>query len=76
MFGIRVLATEEETALITHAARKQGLSASQFVTRVAKRLARNLKAVKIAPRTVSNKSGISASTRTKRRPRPQLTLFG
>ena len=50
MFGIRVLATEEETALITHAARKQGLSASQFVTRVAKRLAKNLKAGRIAYR--------------------------
>ena len=50
MFGIRVLATEEETALITHAARKQGLSASQFVTRVAKRLPRNLKVGKIAYR--------------------------
>ena len=35
MFRVRVLATLEEFALIAKAARRQGLSVSQFVTRVA-----------------------------------------
>lgn len=42
MFRVRVLATQEEIALIAKAARKRGLSAPQFVTRVVKRLAQNL----------------------------------
>ncbi len=50
MFRVRVLATQEEIALIANAARKQGLSASQFVTRVARNLGRELTASKIERR--------------------------
>ena len=47
MFRVRVLATLEEFALIAKAARRQGLSVSQFVTRVAEDLSTELKASKI-----------------------------
>ena len=38
MIWVRVEATEEEIALITQAARKLGLTPSQFITRAAARL--------------------------------------
>jgi hypothetical protein len=47
VFRVRVLATLEEFALIAKAARRQGLSVSQFVTRVAGDLSTELKAFKI-----------------------------
>ena len=47
MFRVRVLATHEEIALIAKAARKQGLSVSQFVTRAARSLGKELNASKI-----------------------------
>ena len=50
MFRVRVLATLEEFALIAKAARRQGLSVSQFVTRVAEDLSTELKASKIKER--------------------------
>jgi len=50
VFRVRVLATLEEFALIAKAARRQGLSVSQFVTRVAGNLSRELKASKIKRR--------------------------
>jgi hypothetical protein len=50
VFRVRVLATQEEIALIAKAARKQGLSVPQFVTRVIRKLGRNLNPHKIAPR--------------------------
>lgn len=50
MFRFRVLATQEEIALIAKAARKQSLSVSQFVTRAAMSLGRELKASKIKRR--------------------------
>ncbi len=50
MFRVRVLATQEEIALIAKAAHKQGLSVSQFVTRVIRKLGRNPNPRKIAPR--------------------------
>jgi hypothetical protein len=54
VFRVRVLATQEEIALIAKAARKQGLSVPEFVTRVVRKLGRNLKAHKIArPRAIS-----------------------
>lgn len=43
MFRVRVLATQEEIALIAKAARKQRLSVSQFVTGVAKEFGKKLK---------------------------------
>jgi len=53
VFRVRVLATQEESAVIEQAARKKGLSAPQFVTRVIRSLARTLKARKIAHRRTS-----------------------
>ena len=50
MFRVRVLATQEEIALIAKAARKQGQSVPQFITRVIRKVGRNLKARKIPPR--------------------------
>jgi hypothetical protein len=50
VFRVRVLATQEEFALIAKAARRQGLSVSQFVTRVAGDLSREPKASKIKGR--------------------------
>jgi len=50
VFRVRVLATQEEIALIAKAARKQGLSVPQFVTRAAMSLGRELKASKIKRR--------------------------
>jgi hypothetical protein len=47
VFRVRVLATQEENVLIAKAARKQGLSVSQFVTRVARSLSRKLNPSKI-----------------------------
>ncbi len=47
MFRVRVLATQEEIALIAKAARKERLSVSQFVTRVARSLGKELSASKI-----------------------------
>jgi len=56
VFRVRVLATQEEIALIAKAARKQRLSVSQFVTRVARNLGRSLKISKIRrPGTNSRK---------------------
>jgi uncharacterized protein (DUF1778 family) len=46
VFRVRLLATQEEIALIAKAARKQGLSVPQFVTRVARNLGNKLKAFK------------------------------
>ena len=43
MFRVRVLATQEEIALIAKAARKRRLSVSQFVTGVVKEFGKNLK---------------------------------
>ena len=54
MFRVRVLATEEEIALITQAARKRGLSAPQFVSRVVKRLARTLKTPETGRRSATS----------------------
>jgi hypothetical protein len=51
VFRVRVLATQEEIALIAQAARKQRLSVPQFVTRVVRKFSKNLKVRKIAPRT-------------------------
>lgn len=51
MFRVRVLATQEEIALIAQAARKQRLSVPQFVTRVVRKFGKNLKVRKIASRT-------------------------
>jgi len=50
VFRVRVLATQEEIALIAKAARKQGLSVPQFVTHAAISLGRELKASKIKRR--------------------------
>jgi len=50
VFRVRVLATQEETALIAKAARKQGLSVSEFVARVAKNLGREFIASKVKRR--------------------------
>ena len=55
MFRVRVLATLEEIALIAKAARRQGLSVSQFVTRVAGDLSRELKASKIKGRGATSR---------------------
>lgn len=55
MFRVRVLATQEEIALIAKAARKQRLSVSQFVTRVARDLGRDLKASKIKRRGATSR---------------------
>ncbi len=54
MFRVRVLATEEEIALITQAARKLGLSAPQFVTRLVKRLTRTLQTPKTRRRSATS----------------------
>ncbi len=54
MFRVRVLATQEEIALIAKAARKQGLSVSQFVRRVATKLGRMLKTSKIERRRATS----------------------
>ena len=51
MYRVRVLATQEEIALIAQAARKQRLSVPQFVTRVVRKVGKKLKLRKIAPRT-------------------------
>jgi hypothetical protein len=50
VFRVRLLATQEEIALIAKAARKQGLSVPQFVTRAARNLGRERKASKIKRR--------------------------
>lgn len=50
MFRVRVLATQEENALIAKAARKQGLSVSQFVARVVRKFGKKLNVRKIAHR--------------------------
>ena len=66
MFRVRVLATQEEIALIAKAARKQRLSVSQFVTRMARNLGKDLKGSKIKRR------GATSSKQTKplrRKPR-------
>jgi uncharacterized protein (DUF1778 family) len=55
VFRVRVLATQEEIALIAKAARKQGLSASQFVTRVARNLGRKLKDSNIKRRDATSR---------------------
>ena len=51
MFRIRVLAAQEEIDLIEKAARKERLSVPQFVARVTKSLARELKTSKIDRRS-------------------------
>lgn len=50
MFRVRVLATQEKIGLIAKAARKQRLSVSQFVTRVARKLGKNVETRKVPPR--------------------------
>jgi hypothetical protein len=56
VFRVRVLATQEEIALIAKAARKRRLSVSQFVTHVARNLGSELKTSKIRrPDTNSRK---------------------
>jgi hypothetical protein len=67
VFRVRVQATQKDLALITKAARMQGLSAPQFVTRVVRKLGRNLKARKIAPRRPT-------SSRQTKPPRRKLKL--
>jgi hypothetical protein len=54
VFRVRVMATQEEITLIAKAARKQRLSAPQFVSRVTKSLARSLKARKMPRRGVAS----------------------
>ena len=66
MFRVRLLATQEEIALIAKAARKERLSVSQFVTRVSRNLGKDLKGSKIKRR------GATSRKRTKpmrRKPR-------
>ena len=66
MFRIRVQATNEEFALISKAAQKQGLSAPQFVTRSVRNLGKKRKAPKLArPRPTSPEQ--KNSPRRKRR---------
>jgi hypothetical protein len=55
VFRVRVLATQEEIALIAKAARKQRLGVSQFVTRVARNLERDLKGSKIKRRGATSR---------------------
>jgi len=43
VFRVRVLATQEEIALIAKAARKQGLSVPEFVTNVARSFGTEIK---------------------------------
>jgi hypothetical protein len=47
VFRVRLLATQEEIALIAKAARKQGLSVPQFVAHVARSLSRERHTSKI-----------------------------
>ena len=63
MFRVRVMATQEEIALIAKAARKQGLSVFQFVTRVTRSLGTELKTSKI------KRSGAQSPKKTKPRRR-------
>ena len=62
---VRVEATQEEIALITQAARRLGLTPSQFVTRTATNLHRTQKLHKIAGR--SYPSGKTNLPRRKRK---------
>jgi hypothetical protein len=55
VFRVRVLATQEEIALIAKAARKQRLSVSQFVTRTARNLGKDLKGSKIERRGATSR---------------------
>ncbi len=59
MFRVRVLAAQEEIALIAKAARKQGLSVPQFVTHVARSLSRERNTSKI------KRSGATSPNKTK-----------
>jgi hypothetical protein len=63
VFRVRVLATQEEIALIAKAARKQCLSVSQFVTRVAGDLSTELKASKIKGRGATSPEKTKAQRR-------------
>jgi hypothetical protein len=67
VFRVRVLATQEEILLIAKAARKQGLSLSEFLTRVIRKLGRNLKPSKIAPKPRSPRSKRSFRKKPKSR---------
>ena len=57
--GMLILLSEEEKTNIEKAARKQGLSVPQFVTRVARSLGRELKTSKI------KRSGTTSPKKTK-----------
>jgi hypothetical protein len=63
---VRVEATQEEIALITHAARKLGLTASQFVTRAATSFRSKPKLHKLAGR-IHSSSGKTKLPRRKRK---------
>jgi len=63
---VRVEATQEEIALITQAARKLGLTASQFVTRTATNLPSKKRLHKITGRSYSS-SGKTTLPRRKRK---------
>lgn len=64
MVRVRVEATQQEIALITQAARKLGLTASQFVTRAATRLRTKQKLDKTTGRSYS-----SGKTLPRRKPK-------
>ena len=66
MVRVRVEATQEEIALITQAARKLGLTPSQFVTRAATSRLRKQKLHKTAGRSYSS-SGKTKPPRGKRK---------
>jgi len=76
VFRVRVLATQEENALIAKAARKQGLSVSQFVTRVIRKLGRKLNPCKIAPvdQDPPDRNGHSAKNQSPDRYRTVLPI--
>lgn len=66
MVRVRVEATQEEIALITHAAQKLGLTASQFVTRAATNLRSKPKLHRLAGR-IHSSSGKAKLPRRKRK---------
>ena len=66
MFRVWVPATQKEMAVITRAARSLGLSAPQFVTRLIKKLSRNLKTPKISPR----RGSLGRQKSLRRKPKP------
>jgi len=63
VYRVRVLATQREIALITKAARQGGLTAQQFVTRVAKASAKK----HTTSKTVPSRFTLPKRTRSARR---------